>query len=155
MKDARLCPRLRPLSPKLDCRSLEVNSALQTLQLRNIKSRKAGSRNKNIMSPKNTEKNSTKISGGLAKGLLSPNVQRTTIAHFSSFKHPKAKRIIVNCDFAKSGSKIQKAMKRRQIADVQSNNRDSNNRQKRKLSVHVCSRWYRAPEICLLEKSYG
>ena len=119
MKDARLCPRLRPLSPELDCRSLEVSSALQTLQLSNIKSRKAGSRNKNLVSPKNTEKISTKISGGLAKGLLSPNNQRTSIAHFNSFKNPRAKRIMVNCDFVKSGSKIQKAMKRRQIAEVQ------------------------------------
>ena len=27
--------------------------------------------------------------------------------------------------------------------------------QKRQLSPHVCSRWYRAPECILLEKNYG
>ena len=49
---------------------------------------------------------------------------------------------------------MQKA-RRRQIAQAQIANRAQNERAKRRQSPHVSSRWYRAPEICLLEKNYG
>jgi len=46
-------------------------------------------------------------------------------------------------------------MKRRQTAQKQIADRAAIVKSTRKLSAHICSRWYRAPECCLLEKNYG
>ena len=95
--------------------------------------------------------------------LMSPTVEKQKT--FSSFKQPKGQRIIIKDSYfinaisprvkAKLSEEELVNLKRRQIAQKQIANRSANDKSKRKMSAHVCSRWYRAPECCLLEKNYG
>ena len=44
--------------------------------------------------------------------------------------------------------------KNKQISEYLIEQRKKRLRQKRQLSIHISSRWYRAPEVCLVEKQY-
>jgi len=63
------------------------------------------------------------------------------------------------CDFGLSRSvnrKLEKdeSAKRESVADKLRNSKDDRSGKRRALSRHVSTRWYRAPEIVLLEKEY-
>ena len=54
----------------------------------------------------------------------------------------------------KANEKLQKIHRREQIALQQLENCEILEAEDRELSDHVQSRWYRAPEICILHKRY-
>jgi len=44
--------------------------------------------------------------------------------------------------------------KEKQLSKTMKSSRPNRQLKKRALSIHVSSRWYRAPEVCLVEKQY-